>query len=76
MLCYVICLALQACGAAAWPKDVAEGAGYTLAELAPCLRELARTHANATKQPYQAIVDKYRNNKSVSNFIFYAFFIS
>ncbi|KAI8440429.1 hypothetical protein MSG28_001738 [Choristoneura fumiferana] len=53
----------DACGAAAWPSEVAEGAGYTLGELAPCLRELARTHANAAKQPYQAIVDKYRNNK-------------
>lgn len=51
------------CLSAAWPAALAACAGYSAAELAPCLRELARSHAHAPRQPYQAIVDKYKTNK-------------
>lgn len=54
-----------ACAGAAWPAALAACAGYALHELEPALRELARTHAHVSLQPYQAIPDKYKSNKSV-----------
>ncbi|KAL0839751.1 hypothetical protein ABMA28_016392 [Loxostege sticticalis] len=51
------------CLAAAWPAALAACAGYSAAELEPCLRELARSHAHAPHQPYRAIPDKYKSNK-------------
>ncbi|XP_026326710.1 cyclin-A1-like [Hyposmocoma kahamanoa] len=55
--------AAPACAGAAWPLALAASAGYALAELQPCLRQLARSHAHAPLQPYQAIPDKYKSNK-------------
>ncbi|CAG9792129.1 unnamed protein product [Diatraea saccharalis] len=51
------------CGVAAWPPALAESSGYSLADLETCLRELARSHTHARRQPYQAIPDKYKSNK-------------
>lgn len=51
------------CSLAAWPPALAHCSGYSLAQLEPCLRELARTHAHAQHQPYRAIPDKYKSNK-------------
>ncbi|XP_045492181.1 G2/mitotic-specific cyclin-A-like [Colias croceus] len=51
------------CAAIAWPAALGASAGYSLGALGACLRELARSHAHAPAQPYQAIPDKYRNNK-------------
>ncbi|KAM3968271.1 cyclin A [Aphomia sociella] len=51
------------CLATAWPVALAACAGYSRADLEPCLRELARTHEHVALQPYQAIPDKYKSNK-------------
>ncbi|XP_072941523.1 cyclin-A1-like [Epargyreus clarus] len=52
-----------ACAAAAWPPALVACSGYSLADLTPCARELARTHSHAALQPYQAVPDKYKSNK-------------
>lgn len=52
-----------ACATIAWPAVLATCSGYSLSDLEPCLRELARTHSHASSQPYQAIPDKYKSNK-------------
>ncbi|XP_026765424.2 cyclin-A2 [Galleria mellonella] len=52
-----------ACMATAWPLALAACSGYSRADLEPCMRELARTHAHVALQPYQAIPDKYKSNK-------------
>ncbi|CAH0721542.1 unnamed protein product, partial [Brenthis ino] len=51
------------CANTAWPAALVQSSGYSWGELATCLRELARTHAHASRQPYQAIPDKYKSNK-------------
>ncbi|KAG6450712.1 cyclin-A1 [Manduca sexta] len=51
------------CAAMAWPAALSSCSGYSLADLEPCMRELARTHSHASVQPYQAIPDKYKSNK-------------
>nr|XP_026491302.1 cyclin-A2-like [Vanessa tameamea] len=51
------------CANTAWPAALVQNSGYGWSELEPCLRELARTHSHASRQPYQAIPDKYKNNK-------------
>ncbi|KAI5645145.1 G2/mitotic-specific cyclin-A [Phthorimaea operculella] len=55
--------ARPSCLALAWPPALVECSSYTIEELTPCLRELARTHAHAASQPYQAIPDKFKSNK-------------
>ncbi|CAH2092189.1 unnamed protein product [Euphydryas editha] len=52
-----------ACANTAWPAALVQSSGYSWGELEPCLKELARTHAHAARQPYRAIPDKYKNNK-------------
>ncbi|CAK1551955.1 unnamed protein product [Leptosia nina] len=51
------------CANIAWPAALAQSFGYSVRELESCLRELARSHAHASAQPYRAIPDKYKNNK-------------
>ncbi|VVC91686.1 cyclin-A2 [Leptidea sinapis] len=51
------------CADTAWPASLVENSGYTLRELEPCMRELARSHSHASLQPYKAVPDKYSNNK-------------
>ncbi|XP_059061933.1 cyclin-A2-like [Achroia grisella] len=55
--------ARASCMATAWPVALAACSGYSRADLEPCMRELARTHAHVALQPYQAIPDKYKSNK-------------
>ncbi|CAH2062961.1 unnamed protein product, partial [Iphiclides podalirius] len=54
---------LTKCSLTAWPPALAHCSGYSLADLEPCLREQARTHAHASQLPYHAIPDKYKSNK-------------
>lgn len=51
------------CAFVAWPVALVTSSGFSLSDLESCLKELARTHAHASKQQYQAIPDKYSNNK-------------
>ncbi|CAH2237248.1 cyclin-A2 [Pararge aegeria] len=53
----------QECTNVAWPAELAAHSGYSMSDLSLCARELSRSHAHAPHQPYQAIPDKYKNNK-------------
>lgn len=53
----------EECGLIAWPDTLQVSSGYSLIDLNPCTKQLARTHAHASQQPNQAIIDKYRNSK-------------
>ncbi|XP_052738236.1 cyclin-A2 [Bicyclus anynana] len=55
--------ATKHCADVAWPEELATHSGYALADLTACARELSRSHAHAPHQPYQSIIDKYKNNK-------------
>ncbi|CAH0397574.1 unnamed protein product [Chilo suppressalis] len=53
----------SSCLSTAWPAALASSSGYCAADIDACMRELARSHAHAPRQPYQAIPDKYKSNK-------------
>ncbi|KAJ8342580.1 hypothetical protein SKAU_G00325080 [Synaphobranchus kaupii] len=57
------CLANYTLNKALWPDSLCAFAGYTLAEIAPCLRDLHKLYLSADSRPQQAIREKYKGSR-------------
>ncbi|KAL2094669.1 hypothetical protein ACEWY4_009388 [Coilia grayii] len=44
-----------------WPDALYAFTGYTLAEIAPCIKDLHKLHQSAANRPQQAIREKYKS---------------
>ncbi|XP_029106633.1 cyclin-A1 [Scleropages formosus] len=49
-----------------WPVSLHDFTGYTLAEIAPCLKDLYKMYWSASSRPQQAIQEKYKASKYCS----------
>ncbi|XP_019903600.1 cyclin-A1 isoform X2 [Esox lucius] len=57
------CLANYTLNRALWPDALCSFTGYTLAEIAPCLKDIHQLHLTAASRPQQAIREKYKSSK-------------
>lgn len=57
------CLANYTLNRTFWPDALCAFTGYTLAEIAPCLKDLHKLYLSAESRPQQAIRDKYKSSK-------------
>ncbi|XP_055792826.1 cyclin-A1 [Salvelinus fontinalis] len=57
------CLANYTLNRSLWPDALYTFTGYTLAEIAPCLKDLHKMYLSAHSRPQQAIREKYKGSK-------------
>ncbi|XP_013985231.2 cyclin-A1 isoform X2 [Salmo salar] len=57
------CLANYTLNRSLWPDTLYTFTGYTLAEIAPCLKDLHKLYLSAYSRPQQAIREKYKGSK-------------
>ncbi|KAJ8412494.1 hypothetical protein AAFF_G00128300 [Aldrovandia affinis] len=60
------CLANYTLNKALWPGSLCAFTGYTLAEIAPCLKDLHKLYLSADSRPQQGIREKYKSLKFCS----------
>ncbi|KAG5844655.1 hypothetical protein ANANG_G00164790 [Anguilla anguilla] len=57
------CLANYTMNKALWPDSLYAFTGYSLAEIAPCLKDLHKLYLGADCRPQQAIREKYKSSR-------------
>ncbi|XP_062393079.1 cyclin-A1 [Sardina pilchardus] len=58
------CLANYTLNRTFWPDPLYSFTGYTLTEIAPCIKDLHKLHQSAANRPQQAIREKYKTPRN------------
>lgn len=58
------------------PDSLYAFTGYTLAEIAPCIKDLHKLHQSAASRPQQAIREKYKSHRYALLYIAFSSFIA